>query len=52
MGSAERALSLRTIFYRTGAISWECIETEVEEQSVKECADQPKADSTIFPSFT
>jgi hypothetical protein len=39
----ERALSSRTLFYRAGAISWECVETEVEERGVKEQADQPKS---------
>ena len=39
----ERALSSRTLFYRAGAISWECVETEFEERGVKEQADQPKS---------
>jgi hypothetical protein len=39
----ERTLSPRTLFYRAGAISWECVETEIDERGVKDPFDQPKS---------
>jgi len=49
MGSAERSLSLRTIFYRTGAISWECVETEVENRVLRNVQTNPKQIQQSFP---